>query len=110
MLPIVLIMFVVASAQQVADPKVPEVANPTHELARGPIVMVDEAHGNFHTANGRYAPFAELLTRDGYRIARSRNTLTVTALQKGHLLVISNALAERNIEEWSLPTPSAFTA
>ena len=27
----------------------------------GPVVLVDEAHHNIHTANGTYAPFANLV-------------------------------------------------
>ena len=33
--------------------------------------MVYGGHHNFHTADGRYLPFAELLRRDGYRVSGS---------------------------------------
>ncbi len=69
--------------------------------------MIDEAHHNFHTAEGRYAPFAKLLRRDGYRVEAWRTPFG--ALRGVDVLVISNALHKRNEKDWSLPTPSAFT-
>ena len=29
-------------------------------------MSIDGGHSNFHAVNGRYAPFARLLRRDGY--------------------------------------------
>jgi hypothetical protein len=72
-------------------------------------VVIDEAHHNFHTADGRYRPFAELLRRDGYRVDRFGKPLSADALKAVDVLVIANPLHERNVEDWSLPTPSAFT-
>jgi hypothetical protein len=99
-----------AYAQQVADSSFnPPIANPAYPTGKGPVVMIDEGHNNFHTAGGRYYPFARLLQRDGYRILPSGCSFTADSLARGNILVISNALNERNIEDWSLPTPSAFT-
>ena len=44
----------------------PQIASPTHPPGKGPVVVVDEAHINFHTINGRYRSFARALERDGY--------------------------------------------
>jgi hypothetical protein len=38
----------------------------------GPRVLFDEAHNNFHTASGRYKPFADLITNDGYQIVPNK--------------------------------------
>lgn len=96
-------------AQQVADsaysPPIPVAA---FEPGAGPTVLIDEAHFNFHTAGGRYLTFANLLRRDGYRVIASALPFTREALQDADILVISNALAERNVEDWSLPTDPAF--
>ena len=96
-------------AQQVADsaysPPIPVAA---YEPGAGPTVLIDEAHFNFHTAGGRYLAFANLLRRDGYRVRASALPFTREALQDADILVISNALAERNVEDWSLPTDPAF--
>src|SRR5690349_17665506 len=83
-----------AGAQQVVDsqfhPAVVE--HPAFKPGRGPVVMVDEAHFNIHTAGGHYAPFAEVLRQDGYRVAPFKAKFTPKALKAGHVLVIANAL------------------
>jgi hypothetical protein len=96
-------------AQQVADTTfMPEIASPAYPEGEGPVVLIDEAHHNFHTAGGRYLAFARLLRRDGYLVRPSDQRFTPGMLSEADILVISNALAERNVEDWSLPTPSAF--
>lgn len=103
-----------AAAQQVADRDFhPRVAHPAFETGHGPLVLLDEAHYNFHTADGRYAPFAELLRRDGYVVRGSRSKFSARSLRDAKILVVANALAERNRvngnrTDWGLPTPSAF--
>ena len=98
------------SAQQVADPDFkPPITSPAYKSGRGPVVLIDEAHHNFHTATGRYQPFAELLRRDGYRVEASAVPFTKESLKRARVLVISNAIAERNVNNWTLPTDSAFT-
>ena len=47
------------------------VENPAYKR-EGPRVMFDEAHHNFHTTEGRYKPFVDLLMNDGYRVIRNR--------------------------------------
>ena len=97
-------------AQQVADSSfAPAIPNPAYAAGRGPVVLLDEAHFNFHTAGGRYFPFAELLRRDGYVVKASASRFSRASLRGGRILVIANALAKRNETDWSLPTPSAFT-
>lgn len=97
--------------QQVADTAfVADIGKPKYEVGKGPVVVVDEAHHNFHTAVGRFKPFAMLLQRDGYVIKRGQRSFTKASLQGTRVLVISNALNERNVQDWSLPNPSAFTA
>lgn len=97
-------------AQQEADTSfLPVIDDPSFTAGNGPVVMIDEAHHNFHTAGGRFLPFAELLRRDGYSVAGTGVPFSAESLAKGNILVISNALNERNEEDWSLPTPSAFT-
>ena len=100
-----------AKAQQVADTSFePPIPAPAYRPGRGPVVMLDEAHFNFHTAEGRYKPFAELLRRDGYVVKASRLKFSKASLKGGRILVIANPLAERNRTDWSLPTPSAFSS
>src|SRR5215469_8750801 len=82
----------IVSAQQVADLKYkPPIPRPAYEAGKGPRVALDEAHHNFHTAEGRYKPFAELLRRDGYRVDGLRQPFSAESLKDVDVLVISNA-------------------
>lgn len=104
----VLALSVVASAQQVADPNFDtKVAKPTY-TKDGPRVLFDEAHNNFHTASGRYKPFAELITSDGYRVTPHRQKLTRDALKGYDILVIANALGAQAMNTPEASNP-AFT-
>ena len=98
-------------AQQVPDTLFqPKVTPPAFAAAKGPRIGIDEAHHNFHTAIGRYRPFARLAERDGYRIIRVTGALTDQRLSGIDLLVIANPLnAINDGDNWSLPTPSAYT-
>ena len=87
----------------------PPIERPAYPTNRGPVIMIDEAHFNVHTATGRYLPFAELLRRDGYVVQASKSPFTEASLDRGKILVIANALNERNQADWSPPNPSAFT-
>jgi hypothetical protein len=108
----VVLGFLVASAQQQYDPNFhPTIAKPAYAEDQGPLVSVDGGHYNFHTVEGRYKPFAELLRRDGYVVRGANTPFSAESLADAGILVICNALAERNRKEenWVLPTPSAFT-
>lgn len=95
-------------AQQVADPDFDtKVARPAF-TKKHPKVLLDEAHNNFHTASGRYKPFADLVTSDGYEVTPGTNKFSKEILKGIDVLVISNALgaAEMGIPEAS---NTAFT-
>ncbi len=79
-------------------------------MGEGPVVFIDEGHNNFHTKNGRYKAFASLLERDGYKVKEYEGPFDKDKLAEGKILVISNALNAINLDDWFLPTPSAFTA
>jgi len=97
-------------AQQVADNDYTTPAfAPKYKIGGGSVVVIDEAHNNFHTATGRYAPFAKVLTMDGYVIRRGQETFSDRSLAGVKILVIANALNEANTRKWVLPTPSAFS-
>lgn len=100
-----------ARAQQVPDTAfVPRVAAAAWAPGKGPRLVIDGAHSNFHRVDGRYAPFARLATRDGYRVTGNTERFSDAALSAVDVLVIANALAPQNdTGEWRLPNPSAFT-
>jgi hypothetical protein len=73
------------------------VAQPAYAES-GPTVLFDEAHRNIHKATGTYAPFAELIENDGYRLRRTSSSLSPKRLEGVDIVVIANALGrnERN--------------
>ncbi len=99
-------------AQQISDTSfhysIKQVAYPQ---GKGPLILIDEAHHNFHTVNGRYLAFAQLMRQDGYQVSGLTASITSPELLKRcKILVIANALHTSNKENWVLPTPSAFTS
>lgn len=95
-------------AQQVADPNFDtKVANPAYKK-NGPRVLFDEAHKNFHTASGRYKPFADLITNDGYQVTPNQQKFSVETLKGYDILVISNALGAEQMNTPEAANP-AFT-
>lgn len=87
---------------------------PIHQAAyqrgTGPLVLIDQAHNNFHTRNGRFSAFSKLLEQDGYVVQALLSLILDTGILKDcRILVIANALHPSNIGKWVLPTPSAFT-
>ena len=67
-----------------------QVARPTFTDHR-PRVAIDQAHNNFHTADGRYKPFADLMTNDGCLVTRNTEQFTSQILEHYDIVVISNA-------------------
>ena len=111
-LPLLALLFFgsILFSQQVADINYnPEIPKPEYAPGEGPVVFIDEGHHNFHTKNGRYKSFSNLLERDGYQVEEYKEAFAVENLVQGKILVISNALNEANVEDWSLPNPSAFS-
>ena len=96
---LLLVLSVSAQSQQMADDEFnTTVANPAYKQ-NGPRVMFDEAHHNFHTTDGRYKPFVDLLSNDGYRIVRNRQPFTKTLLSSFKVLVIANALGAEEMDD-----------
>jgi hypothetical protein len=86
--------------RQVADMEFrPPIEKPAYPIGRGPMVLIDEAHPNFHTATGRYLSFADLLRRDDYVVKASTAQFSAKVLESGRVLVIANAMAALTAEE-----------
>jgi hypothetical protein len=102
------VLSVTAQAQQMGDPEFDtSIANPAYKQ-NGPRVMFDEAHHNFHTTDGRYKPFVDLMSNDGYRIVRNRQAFTKSTLSSFKILVIANALGAEELDDEGADQ-SAFT-
>src|SRR4026207_1625015 len=95
-------------AQQMADPEFnTSVARPAYK-DDGPRVMFDEAHHNFHTTDGRYKPFVDMLGNDGYNVIRNRQPFGKARLSGVKILVIANALGAEEDDDKGAGD-SAFT-
>ncbi len=88
----------------VASPAYPAGIRGTH-----PRVMVDEGHQNFHTASGRYKPFAELLRSDGYVVSSNQSAFSAESLKDADVLVIANAMGPGEHETRPAFTPDEET-
>ena len=99
-----------AGAQQRSDDTFHfEIATPAFRTGAGPTVCIDEGHHNFHTAGGRYEPFATILRDDGYVVTEFSGSFDANGLAECELLVIANPLAAENQTDWTYPHPSAFS-
>ncbi len=93
---------------QRADPNFDtKVARPAY-AATHPRVLFDEAHNNFHTTDGRYKPFAQVMASDGYTIIPNKERFTRDLLAKGDILLIANALGAAGMGQPGA-SDSAFT-
>ena len=97
-----------AAQQQISDPDFDASVQTPAYASNGPTVAIDEAHGNFHTADGRYKPFAELLRSDGYRVLAFNSMFDARSFDGIDVLVISNARNLPAIEKGDISQP-AFT-
>jgi hypothetical protein len=105
---LVVLLALSANAQQMADPTFnPAVDHPAYSKSY-PRVLFDEAHNNFHLSTGRYKPFADLITRDGYNVIANRQTFSKASLSSFKILVIANALGAEDLDDDGADQP-AFT-
>lgn len=95
-------------AQQLPDPEFNTSVDSPAYSRNGPRVMFDEAHHNFHTTDGRYKPFADLMTNDGCQVIRNRKPFTKQSLDSFKVLVIANALGAEEMDDEGADQ-SAFT-
>lgn len=82
-----------ATSQQMVDSSFDCTVKDPWFKNRHPKVLFDEAHSNFHTAGGRYKPFADLITSDGCVVTANAQKFNTPDVFKGcDLLIIANAM------------------
>lgn len=81
------------------------VVSPAFQVG-GPVVLFDQGHFNAHRLETTYAPFAALLTNDGYRLVEHANRLRAEVLDGIEILVVVNA---RGADEAGRRGEPAFT-
>ena len=95
--------------QQIADPNFTPTVRGRAYSQTHPVVVVDEAHANFHTIGGRYKPFADVLRADGYLVTAGTQAFTKASLGTALVLVVSNAIGSGFTQSNASNPPSAFT-
>lgn len=71
----------------------PRIKNPwfkNEHWRRRPLLFIDEAHGNSHTIEGGYRPFAELAGADWYVVRPNRRVFTHAGLAGVQVLTVVN--------------------
>lgn len=87
----------------------PRVTHPAYPRDQGPRVLIDEGHHNLHSLLGFYASFGELLRADGYQVTALGEPITLAAIERADVVVISNALPAASAEAADT-LGSAFTS
>jgi len=97
-------------SQQVIDSLfTKDIQEPTYNSENSPIIYLDEGHNNGSQLNTSFKPTSNILVKDGYIVKSNREQISNEILNRADILVVIDALASENIDNWKLPTPSAFT-
>lgn len=108
---ILLCLPVYVYSQQTADPDFEYKDLADHYVGKErPRVLIDEAHNNFHTREGRYASFTKILQAYGFEVGSLTESVSAKSLEGVSMLVVSNPIHESDLGSWVLPNPSAFSA
>ena len=88
----------------------PEITSPAYPKGEGPLILFDEAHNNIHSLRDRFLVTARLMEDDGYNVQPLNEKITSKEVLAGcRILIICNALHDRNVSDWTNPTWSAFS-
>lgn len=81
------------------------ITSPHYDGNSSPIISIDGLHNNLHQVDTNFSPFAKLAQKDGYTV----NGLTSFSNLEGvDVLVIANAINEKNMGNWQRPIYPAF--
>lgn len=101
----------VAFSQQVPDSSYsPRVPRPEYEAGRGPVILVDAAHNNFHTVGGQFLAFSRLARTDGYQVRALNESPTRERLAECALLVIASPRHSNTLRSRARPIQDAYAA
>lgn len=82
---------------------------PRYATGQGPVIYIDGAHHNYHTADHLYTACANVLRQDGYSVRPFTQSFSGKSLAAVQILLISNALHANNVNSWQQPVDMAFT-
>jgi len=85
------------------------VENPMYEPSKGPVILLDAAHHNFHVTEGFIEPFAELAASDGYQARVGASEFTPEYLRSFDIVMIITALPFEFTSKTEVTTETTFT-
>jgi hypothetical protein len=104
-----LVIAACSDSLQLADPDFkPQNTTESFSPDNSPVVLVDEAHHNFLTISGRYKPFEQVLSSDGFTVKSITKSFTLKRLKNTDILVVANAL-DHNRKDWPPPFGNALS-
>ncbi|MDH4019076.1 MAG: hypothetical protein OEU84_05695 [Xanthomonadales bacterium] len=85
------------------------VDNPVYESTKGPVILLDAAHHNFHVTEGFIDPFAELAASDGYQTIVGTSRFTPEYLDSFNIVMVITALPFEFTSKTEVTTEITFT-
>lgn len=76
---------------------------------RSTLVLIDEAHNNFHTSSGGYAAYARLLRQSGFTVAPLAGAVTADALAGAGVLITASPQSEPRVASRSAFAPEEIS-
>ena len=105
------VVLLLSSCQEYADSTYSESADSTFNDVANPVIVFAEGHNNFGDNRESFAgEMKQFLAREGFELRQYMGAITREALKGASILHTDNALASLNQDNWTLPTPSAFTS
>lgn len=93
------------SQQRAGNIDIPKIEHPRFLNSARQTIYIDQMHQNFHRKEGRFKPFADLLTADGYKLD---SIINFKKLKTDDILVIANPVHQKNFRNWRRPIHTAF--
>jgi hypothetical protein len=106
---IIALSFLLASCQKPNPPVPSKSGDHSIESSVNPVLAFDVGHNNSWIQD-ELEVLAEYFTTEGFVVRQHLGAFTRESLNDVHIIHISNAIAPENVNNWSLPTPSAFTS
>lgn len=98
------------SCQGYVVPTYSESSDPAFNDVARPVIVFAEGHNNFGDNRDSFsAEMQQFLASEGFDLKQHMGAITREALKGVSILHTDNALAPENQDNWTLPTPSAFT-
>ena len=105
------VVLLLSSCQEYADSTYSDLSDPLVDDTVRPIIVFAEGHNNFGDNRESFAEeMKQFLAREGFELRIYMGAITREALKGASILHTDNALAPLNQDNWTLPTPSAFTS